>query len=256
MESNKEILSGGTMNEVEQIGDTVHRKANGHPMLHLYLLYLEQEGMHGVPRFLGMDEHGREILTYLPGKTDYPHDYPCLHSDETLIDVACFMRKLHDISAGFVSTAAKNNWLNPFFPNATHETICHCDFAFWNWVFVNDRFAGVIDFDQAYPGRRAWDFTTIMFSSIFPGYYEYDTSSEVVTTCKRRMKLFFDAYGTECPSDLLELTVDKIQRDVCDWIVEEAAKGNERCIDMLNNGGFTHYQNMLNHFMAHGQDWI
>ena len=67
-----EILSGGEQNQVEKIGDAVHRKIRGHLLLHTYLLYLEKEGMDGVPRFLGLDEQGREILTYLPGKTMGP----------------------------------------------------------------------------------------------------------------------------------------------------------------------------------------
>ena len=60
---------GGTMNRVVKTGDVVRREVKGHPMMHTYLQYLEEEGMPGVPRFLGIDENGREMLTYLPGDT-------------------------------------------------------------------------------------------------------------------------------------------------------------------------------------------
>ena len=59
----EEMLAGGSQNQVAKAGSTVHRRIQGHPALHKYLLYLEKEGMEGVPRFLGIDEEDREILT-------------------------------------------------------------------------------------------------------------------------------------------------------------------------------------------------
>lgn len=104
----EEMLAGGSQNQVAKAGSTVHRRIQGHPALHKYLLYLEKEGMEGVPRFLGIDEEGREILTYLPGETmgrDFPPTHPCLHSDATLAALGRFMRRLHDASAGFLPEA-------------------------------------------------------------------------------------------------------------------------------------------------------
>ena len=85
------VFLGGTMNRVIKIGEVVHRQVKGHPMLHTYLQYLEKEGMPGVPRFLGIDEQKREMLTYVPGDTAASilgFDHPCLHSDQTICDMA------------------------------------------------------------------------------------------------------------------------------------------------------------------------
>ena len=118
MSSKIEYL-GGTMNNVTRDGDTVLRLNKGGSILHSYLKYLEDSGMTGVPRFLGLVENGMEILTYLPGKSqekDNLLNHPCLRSDETLADVACFMRKLHDISVGFLPKGVELGWGNPDYP--------------------------------------------------------------------------------------------------------------------------------------------
>ena len=258
MEAENKILPDGSMNEVERIGDTVHRKINGPPMFHSYLLYLEQIGMPGVPRLLGIDGYGREILTFLPGKTmgpDYPSDHPCLHSDEAICDMAKFMRKLHDISVGFVPVALENGWKNPFFPDGPYETICHGDAAIWNFVFVDDKLAGLFDFDQSCPGTRAWDLTSTVFSAVGLVPYDYEPSLHAAQR-KRQVKLFFDAYGMDVPADIMEMTADRIQRDACDCMTQGVAAGDERRVKMVEDGALVHYQKVVAHLKAHGHEWI
>lgn len=256
METN-EVLSGGSMNQVIRIADTVHRTVQGHPMLHSYLRYLEQAGMPGVPRFLGMDEKGREILTYLPGKTmgpDYPSDHPCLHSDDALRDMAQFLRKLHDVSAGFLPAAKEGGWGNPYFPQETPETICHGDAAIWNFVFVEERLTGIFDFDQAHPGARAWDLTSTVFSAVGLVPYGYEPAVHAAD-CRRRIRLFFDAYGMDCPANFLELLIKRIE-NVCDEMEAGAAAGDENFIKMVDGGGLAHYQRVVSHMRAYGREWF
>lgn len=268
MEFENIALTGGQQNQVIKVGDTVHRMIKGHPLIHSYLLYLEKAGMPGVPRFLGLDEQGREILTFLPGKTmgrDFSHLHPCLYSDETITDAARFMRRLHDVSAGFVQTAHDNNWKNPFFPEGDHETICHGDAAIWNFVFVEDRFTGLFDFDQAYPGTRVWDLTSTLFSVIPLTYFVYIPelrttvdyeSSKHAADRRRRIRLFFDAYGMDCPENIIDLVAQRIQRGFCNGMTEGAATGNESCIRMIKEGHLIHYQKVAAHLKAHAQEWM
>jgi hypothetical protein len=253
----EKTLTGGSMNRVVKINNTVHRMVHGHPLLHSYLLYLEEVGMPGVPRYLGLDEKGREILTYLPGKTmgpDYPSDHPCMHSDEALCDMALFLRKLHDLSAGFLPTALEYGWKNPVFPNETPETICHGDAAIWNFVFVDERPAGIFDFDQACPGRRAWDVTSTVFSAVGLVPYAYEPSAHAADR-KRRIRLFFDAYGMECPPDFLKLLVLRIQ-SFYDELSTEAAAGSESANKMIAGGALKHYQRVVAHMKADGHAWF
>ncbi len=264
----KEEVLGGCMNSVVKIGDTVHRRVQGHPMLHTYLHYLEQAGMAGVPRFLGLDEKGREILTYLPGKTmghDYGDFHPCLYSDDTLINMARFMRKLHDVSEGFLPIALESGWARPDHLSEKPETICHNDAAIWNFVFTDDRLAGLFDFDKAGPGTRLWDLTVPVFSTVplTPSVVipergtriRYEPSLHAAER-KRRLKLFFEAYGTDCPPDFIDLVYKRIQIDFCGTITKGAAAGDENSIRMVKEGYLAHYQRVAAFIKERGRDWV
>ena len=50
---------------VVRVGDTVRRPTAGRAV-HALLTYLEQVGFPYSPRLLGVDQHGREVLTYVP----------------------------------------------------------------------------------------------------------------------------------------------------------------------------------------------
>jgi len=68
MEAPKEIpLAGGYVTPgVVHVGATVRRPAGPHsPFVHEHLRYLEEIGFDAAPRFLGIDEHGREMLTFI-----------------------------------------------------------------------------------------------------------------------------------------------------------------------------------------------
>ena len=81
-------LTGGTMTAgVVRVGDTVRRPVGRWtPAVHSLLRYLEEVGLEGAPRVLGIDEKGREVLTYLPG------DPSPSHSEETLVATARLVR--------------------------------------------------------------------------------------------------------------------------------------------------------------------
>jgi len=64
-------LAGGwvTVGTVVRVGDTVRRPMRPNSTFaHGLLLRLERAGFDGAPRFLGVDERGREILRFLPGR--------------------------------------------------------------------------------------------------------------------------------------------------------------------------------------------
>ncbi|MEN6315342.1 MAG: aminoglycoside phosphotransferase family protein [Clostridiaceae bacterium] len=248
----KEENLNATTNTVFKVGDTVRRTVKCDPILHVYLQYLEKAGMPGVPRFLGLDEQGREILSYLPGKTqekDKLIGHPCMLSDDTLADVARLMRKLHDLSVGFLPMALEVGWGNPDYPQNEPETICHNDAASWNFVFVNDRIAGLFDFDTACPGTRMWDLTLPVFSFIPTTPYQFNPEQCIgvpyervrhAAERKRRLKLFFEAYGMNCSKDFLELLVFRMQ-DFC-----KHSKGP----------GLEWYTKVVNHIKETGYEWI
>src|SRR5688500_4263668 len=94
-------LEGGwTAAKVVRIGDMVHRSMGERaPFVHDLVGHLERIGFAGVPRFRGVDRQGREVLTYLEGEMGHRWE-PASWSDEQLGQVAAFMRRFHDATAG------------------------------------------------------------------------------------------------------------------------------------------------------------
>lgn len=62
------ILPGGFASTVVRIGDTVRRTQPGNAaFIHRLLDFFAERGWDGAPRFLGTDEVGRQVLSYIDG---------------------------------------------------------------------------------------------------------------------------------------------------------------------------------------------
>ena len=72
--------------------------------MHALLQPPERRDFSGAPRARGLDEHGREILTYLPGEVvSSRRPWPAwVHSDHALVDVAHWLCDLHAAVADFL----------------------------------------------------------------------------------------------------------------------------------------------------------
>src|ERR1051326_333784 len=101
----EETLPGGRTDGAVRIGDVVHKQAAPPtPPVHALLQHLEEAGVDGVPRALGFDEQGRQMLTYLPGEMIGDRDpWPAwVYTDSTLVQVGQWMRRVHEATATFV----------------------------------------------------------------------------------------------------------------------------------------------------------
>jgi hypothetical protein len=124
-------------------GGTVHR-ATGEwtPAVHALLGHLAARGLRRIPRVLGFDEQGREVLTYLEGRvTDIDTELltPC-----QLEALVSWTREFHEAVAGF---AHDGPWRYPALPGAS--LIGHNDIAPYNACFDGDELSGVFDWDLA-----------------------------------------------------------------------------------------------------------
>jgi hypothetical protein len=144
-------LPGGFVNEVVRIGDTVRRtRAERADFVHALLRHFEARGWSGAPRFVGVDERGREILTFVEGFVPWrPEDQaPRVRTRAALVALARLVRQFHDLTAGTDLAGG-------------HEVVCHNDLSPKNTVY---RDAGTgslpvafIDWDIAAPGARIHD---------------------------------------------------------------------------------------------------
>src|SRR5437588_3199947 len=101
--SSEEVpLHGGTTNAglVTRVGDTVRRPLRPTSAATRALLdHLERVGFEGAPRYLGVDDRGREVLSYIPGQAAIPAYPDWAMTGEALISVAQLMRRYHDAVA-------------------------------------------------------------------------------------------------------------------------------------------------------------
>jgi Ser/Thr protein kinase RdoA (MazF antagonist) len=178
-------LPGGYINPLVRIGDTVRRPRDANsPFVEALLTHFEASGFEGAPRFLGIDEEGRQILSYVEGHVAWESGSlqpPGVWSDESLIEVARLTRRFHDLTAG-TSLAGDR------------EVVCHNDLTARNTVYrdagTGYRPVAFIDWDGAAPGDRANDLCYIFWHFLCPCPRHPDVEGHA-----RRLNAMLDAYG-------------------------------------------------------------
>jgi hypothetical protein len=154
----EETLPGGHTDGAVRIGGVVHKRASPWtPTVHALLRHLEYAGVDGVPRALGFDEQGRQMLTHLPGEVVGNSDpWPAWASaDSTLVQVGRWLRRVHDATVSFVPPADER-----WFIGGTVRPgliVGHQDAAPYNAVVDGDRLVGFCDWDAAGPSSREYD---------------------------------------------------------------------------------------------------
>lgn len=154
------ILSGGRVNvgDVRRVGGTITRPVGPHtPGVHAYLLHLEGEGFEGSPRVLGVDDVGREVLTYLPGEVSQDFTPAWLSDDDVLERVCLLHRDLQRVSAGFTWPDGVPPGVPYLVEGAEGSLVCHNDLSVENVVMSGTTPVGIIDFDYAAPVDRLFD---------------------------------------------------------------------------------------------------
>lgn len=223
------VLTGGNMNAVVRRGDAVHRTAGPWtPTIHRLLEHLADQGIGCLPRPLGFDEQGREMLTYLPGIVpSYPLP-PWVWADQVLDETGTLLARFHQVSATFDRTDAV--WQLPSHRPA--EVICLNDMAPYNMVFDDGRrLRGLIDLDTASPGPRVWDLAYLAYRLV-PLSQAEDTGIGPISReeRQRRLDLLAGAYAaagdqvTIPTTDILSAAVDRLD-DLASFTADRAAGG-------------------------------
>jgi Phosphotransferase enzyme family len=151
--SDREIsLAGGDVNLVVRVGDTVRRPV-GPAGVQALLRWYERVGFDGAPRFLGLDEQGREVLSFVEGE---PAFAPVPGGDDVVAAIGQLLRRAHDAQAGFVPLADAGWQRHEADPDAG-EVIGHCDLFWTNVIFRDGLPAALIDWELARPTTRTLD---------------------------------------------------------------------------------------------------
>jgi hypothetical protein len=238
-------LTGGDMTAVVRVGDTVRRAAGPWtPAVHALLRHLRAEGFTQVPEPRGLDEHGREVLSFLAGEAvTYPLP-PFVLTDATLTAVARLMRAYHQAASTFAIPAGAV-WQWP--THEPQELVCHNDIAPYNLLFDRTAIVGVIDWDLASPGPRTWDLAEAAYRFVaLTGPVNPDVGFPGVAEQARRLALFCAQYGGVAPADVLEAAIAK-ERELVEWILARAAAGDLAQRAVLVRGDVAIYQHDIVH---------
>jgi hypothetical protein len=91
---------------VVRIGDTVRRPVRPFTgTVQRYLAALQQAGFHDAPVPLGVDDQGREVLSYVAGDVPKEPLPPACSGEDVLVAMARLVRRLHEAAAGWVPPA-------------------------------------------------------------------------------------------------------------------------------------------------------
>lgn len=210
-------LTGGLSTVgVVRVGDTVRRPVTERSaFVHDVLRHLELREFDRVPRFLGIDEKGRAMLTYISGTV--PRQLGGFQREQWVAG-AKLLRLLHDAT---VDCELKGEC----------EVVCHGDPSPANYVFRDGMPFGLIDFDSAHPGKREEDVG-------YGAWMWLDIGNDEIAPEKQGSKLVdfvaaYDASATWSPLELVlraqyEL-VARLPKGVAKWAgVREWAQA---CID-------------------------
>lgn len=226
-------LHGGTAHRglVVRVGDTVRKPSRPTgEATHALLQYLHDVGFDAAPQYLGVDNKGREVLSYVHGDavtSPYPR---WALTDAALTSVSELLRRYHEAVAGFDPTPYR--WPQSPPPPYTGNLVSHNDPNLDNVVFRNGRAVALIDFDLASPGSALWD-VAAGARLWAPLRMDADIADARRGQSLRRFHIFAAAYGMHQfePKELVEAV-----RRNHDWLYSIIQSGAES-----GSAGFADY---------------
>ncbi|WP_198153713.1 aminoglycoside phosphotransferase family protein [Catenuloplanes japonicus] len=230
-----QVLQDGPHRRVVRVGDTVRR-----PMLawsgaiHELLRHLEAVGFPASPRVLGIDDQGREVLTYLDGDSG-PDGWDRVVDERGLAAMARLLRDYHDAVRDFRPSA---RWASGADRVGTDQIVCHGDFGPWNLVWRGPEPVGILDWDYAGPGTHRRDVAyALEYVAPFRDddmclrWLRYPSPPDR----RRRIEVFAGAYGLGSTDGLVDDVIAEQQR-VLALTRRLAAEGREPQLTWLHDG--------------------
>ncbi|RIQ36752.1 aminoglycoside phosphotransferase family protein [Jiangella rhizosphaerae] len=240
-----------------RIGDTVRRPLQPwSPAVHALLRHLEAAGFPAAPRFLGVDEQGREVLTHVEGESG-PQGWAHVVPDDGLVRFAHLLRDYHDAVADFEPPGGVTWFAAPPAGLGPADVILHGDFGPWNVVWRDGRPVAIIDWDLARPGPRRYD---LAYALEYLAPFRDD--AECLRWLRypappdrgRRLRLFTAAYGSPAASASADELVDDVlavQREGLDAVRRLAEAGQQPQSDWVAAGHLDELRSRIAWTAAH-----
>ncbi|MFF1821396.1 phosphotransferase [Kribbella sp. NPDC058245] len=196
---------------VVRIGNTVRRPAS--PGTADVLRLLEARGFTGAPRYLGQDDEGRDVLSYLEGWV--PARFQ-IWSDEQVAAIGALLRRFHDATRGSALAGR-------------YDVICHHDPGPNNTVFRGDLPVALIDFDTAEPGSPLEDLGYAAWTWCIASKHN-DVERQAA-----QVRVLADAYGATQPQReaLVDAILERQSRNVRFWTETPAAATPQQRTDRI-----------------------
>ncbi len=222
-------LEGGNVGGAVRVGSTVRRPTGPWtPAVHGLLRHLRAVGFDGVPEVLGVDERGREALTYLPGRVIAVDGE--MAALDVLVSAMRWLRRYHDAVESYSSNGP---WRWGSRQLAAGELICHHDFAPYNVAVsssaTGERVVGVFDWDMAGPGTRLEDLAFAAWNWV-PLHGQLPPPESAY-----RLRVMADAYGGVSPRDILAGVARRVDRSIR-LISQGQAAGDTGMLNLANVG--------------------
>ena len=232
----EEPLDGGLVSgRVVRVGDTVRRSAGvWTPTIQALLAHLQSKGF-PAPRPMGLDDNGREVVSYLPGACS-THPWPrALLATSGARQVGVLLRAYHHAVADF-EPPAPAIWRQGPQSVGPGEIVLHGDFGPHNLIWSGGRLVGVIDFELARPGQPVEDavFAVLRVAHLRPGDRAAAVGFGAVPDRRARLVAFADGYGVDA-QQLLAAALS-VQGDEIDQIRRLGSAGVEPWATFLARG--------------------
>jgi Phosphotransferase enzyme family len=239
MSDEETALAGSRLNRVVKIGHAVHRPAGPWtPAVHALLRHVRDRGFGLAPEPLGIDEQGREVLSYIPGDT-VGDELPWpgwVWEDALLVEVGQATAHFHSAVADFRPAGVIAWQFGPAEVQAD-QIVCHHDIAPYNAVVADGRLQGLIDWDLIGPGTArsdlafaAWQWVPLQHPVVARMFGWHD-----VGQLGRRLRLLLDGYGLHQRDGFIDDVIARmhLNRDV---MLQKAAEGVAGYVRLVQDG--------------------
>jgi thiamine kinase-like enzyme len=207
METEIALEGGRVTSSVTRKGNYVYRACcSNSPFVHKILKWIESKDSTIIPHFIGINDDGREIITFLEGQA--PKDLGDF-SEKQLFEAGKLIKYLHIILADYPDCKKG-------------QTVCHNDLSPCNFMFINDIPYAVFDWDAAAIGDPMDDLAYAVWMWCDIGNLEQ--SVEKVNAKIKNMIQGYDAKQFDIKNKIIN-QIDRVGRSM--WPTQEQT-GNVR----------------------------